>query len=99
MAYFDDIYKTIKEKLNYKITITNGGFVVEDFKSIIFQSKEHIEILSSKNKLQFDGNDFVIKELQNGLLIVTGALKTFEVVKLWFCQKSKLQSSAVIALV
>ncbi len=82
MAYFDDIYKTIKEKLNYKITITNGGFVVEDFKSIIFQSKEHIEILSSKNKLQFDGNDFVIKELQNGLLIVTGALKTFEVVKL-----------------
>ncbi len=82
MAYFDDIFKTIKEKLNYKITITNGGFVVEDFKSIIFQSKEHIEILSGKNKLQFDGSDFVIKELQNGLLIVTGALKTFEVVKL-----------------
>lgn len=82
MAYFDDIYKTIKEKLNYKITITNGGFVVEDFKSIIFQSKEHIEILSGKNKLQFDGSDFVIKELQNGLLIVTGVLKTFEVVKL-----------------
>ncbi len=69
-------------QLNYKITITNGGFVVEDFKSIIFQSKEHIEILSGKNKLQFDGSDFVIKELQNGLLIVTGVLKTFEVVKL-----------------
>lgn len=82
MAYFDDIYKTIKEKLNYKITITNGGFVVEDFKNIIFQSKEHIEILSGKSKLQFDGSDFVIKELQNGLLIVTGVLKTFEVVKL-----------------
>lgn len=82
MAYFDDIRKTIKEKLSYKITITNDGFVVEDFKSIIFQSKEHIEVLAGKNKLQFDGLDFLIKELQSGLLIVTGKLNNFQVVRL-----------------
>jgi len=35
MAYFDDICKTVKEKLSYKITIVNGGFIVEDFKNII----------------------------------------------------------------
>ncbi len=82
MAYLDDIYKTIKEKLGYKITITNDGFVVEDFKSIIYQSREHIEIRVGKIKLEFDGNDFVIKELQNGLLIVTGNLENFKAVKL-----------------
>lgn len=82
MAYIDDICKTIKEKLYYKITITNDGFVVEDFKSIIFQSKERVEILAKKSKLEFEGSDFVIKELQTGLLIVTGNLAKFEVVKL-----------------
>ncbi len=29
MAYFDDICKTVKEKLSYKITIVNSGFIVE----------------------------------------------------------------------
>lgn len=82
MAYFDDICKTIKEKLNYKITITNGGFIVEDFKTIIFQSKEHIEVLANKNKLEFDGTEFVIRELGSGLLIVTGNLYDFKVVHL-----------------
>ena len=82
MAYLDDIYKTIKEKLGYKITITNDGFVVEDFKSIIYQSREHIEIRAGKIKREFDGNDFVIKELQNGLLIVTGNLENFKAVKI-----------------
>ena len=89
MAYFDDICKTIKEKLNYKITITNGGFIVEDFKTIIFQSKEHIEVLANKNKLEFDGTEFVIRELGSGLLIVTGNLCDFKVVHLWLLAKLK----------
>lgn len=82
MAYFDDICKTIKEKLTYKITITNDGFVVEDFKSIIFHSKEHIELRAGKTKLEFDGKEFIIKELQSGLLIVTGKLDNFKAVEI-----------------
>lgn len=82
MAYLEDICKTVKEKLSYKITITNDGFVVEDFKSLIFQNKEHIEVRANRSKLEFDGSDFLIKELQNGLLIVTGKLDNFKVVAL-----------------
>lgn len=82
MAYIDDIYKTITEQLNFKITITNGGFVAEDFKSIIYHSKEHIELRAGRNKLVFDGKDFIIKELQKGLLIVCGDLQKYEVVRI-----------------
>lgn len=82
MAYLEDICKTVKEKLSYKITITNDGFVVEDFKSLIFQNKEHIEVRAGKSKLEFDGSEFLIKELQGGLLIVTGKLDNFKVVQL-----------------
>ena len=82
MAYFDDICKTVKEKLSYKITIVNSGFIVEDLKNIIYQSKEHIEVRAGKTKLEFDGSDFVIKELQKGLLIVTGKLDNFKAVEL-----------------
>lgn len=84
MAYFNDIYKTIKEQLDYKITITNDGFIVENFKSIIFHSKQRIELRQGKVKLVFEGEDFVIKELQKGILIAVGNLKKFEAVALWF---------------
>ena len=87
MAYFDDICKTVKEKLSYKITIVNSGFIVEDFKNIIYQSSEHIEIRAGKIKLEFDGSNFVIKEIQTGLLIVTGNLESFKAVQLWFYPK------------
>lgn len=80
MAYLEDILKTVKEQLNYKITITNSGFVAEDFKSIIYHSKEHIELRAGKMKLCFDGENFTIKELQKGLLIVCGNLKRYEAV-------------------
>lgn len=82
MAYLEDIYKTVKEQLNYKITITNGGFVAEDFKSIIYHSKEHIELRAGKTKLVFDGKNFSIKELQRGLLIVCGDLQKYEAVRI-----------------
>jgi len=39
-------------------------------------------VRAGKTKLEFDGSDFVIKELQNGLLIVTGKLDNFKAVEL-----------------
>lgn len=82
MAYFEDIYQIVKQKLTYKITICSGGFVVEDFKSLVYQSEQRIEVLAHKAKLEFEGEDFVVKQLQNGLLIVTGSLDSFKAVQL-----------------
>jgi len=83
MAYIVDFYKTIKQDLDFKVTVLgDNGVIVEGFKSIIHYSSEHIVLRLAKSRLLLDGEKLVVREVAKGLLILDGSLTKFEVADL-----------------
>ncbi len=81
MAYIQDILKTVKTELDYKLTILGGGgIVIEGFKSIIYYSDTHVELRVNKAILNINGTGLAVKEAQRGLLILDGIISSCEVV-------------------
>ena len=82
MAYIEDILKTVKSELDYKLTILGGGgIVVEGFKSIIYYSSDHVELRVNKARLTLEGIGLSVREAQRGLLILDGVISKCEVTK------------------
>ena len=82
MAYIEDILKTVKGELDYKLTILGGGgVVIEGFKSIVYYNSNHVELRVNKAMLAIDGEGLIVKEAQLGLLILDGVISKCEVMK------------------
>lgn len=72
MAYIKDIMDCLGSDIDYKITIINNGITVEGFKSIIYYSREKLELRVKKLILCIEGENLVIKDMLQDIIMVNG---------------------------
>lgn len=75
MAYIKDIMDSLGSDVDYKITIINNGIAVEGFKSIVYYSREKLELRVKKLILCIEGENLIIKDMLQDLIMVNGKIE------------------------